>query len=150
MIKAIFLTSILLSVSFISVAKAQNKVVVIPLGSDTYQLSIEPAELFSWYDEVQDAETLTVTTVPDGKILVVTSLITESFNNTRKVALFEGDNKKTQINTLATTENTLNAREFSFGSGITFSSGSVVKVSFDGANNSRSDITIIGHFSSAQ
>lgn len=141
MIKRIFLHLFLLSVFSLNTAHAQNKVVVIPLGSDTYQLSIEPAELFSWFGVIDAGDTHTVLTVPADKIFVMTQIVGEQ-EGSAIFTFFEDATIKTEV-TLGASQSGV----IQFGSGIPFSSGTDVKVLQDTFNGF--GVTVIGHFSAA-
>ena len=141
MIKRLFLQLFLLSVFSLNTAQAQNKVVVIPLGSDTYQLSIEPAELFSWFRVIDAGDTHTVLTVPADKIFVMTQIVGEQ-EGSAIFTFFEDATIKTEV-TLGASQSGV----IQFGSGIPFSSSTDVKVLQDTFNGF--GVTVIGHFSAA-
>ena len=143
MIKRVFITTGLLYALLANTVYAQNKVVVVPLGGDTYQLEVASADLFSWYSEIDTDELLTIVTVPAGKIFVVTQL--NFVNVTGRFSLFENNTQKTLVFSRDSAPGVV-----SFGSGIPFASGSVVKVFWTStAIVPDTDVTVIGHFSDA-
>jgi hypothetical protein len=75
MIKHTFLVLLLLSILLFNTTHAHNKVAVVPLlGGDTFQLTTETAELFSWHGILASNQSETVLTVPAGKIFVLTQI----------------------------------------------------------------------------
>ena len=128
-------------------ASAANKVVVIPLGDSTYQLSIDPVENASFFVTVVDnIQTATVTTVPAGKTFVLTRAIvatnSAALGSDTRIVISENETTKTIIGRGLEDEK-------SFGTGIPFSPESTITLTRETSTGANIHFTLIGYFVSS-